>query len=458
MQEGRILKDQQINKDLLNSIFEHPASFFIIINILGIVVLAAAIAIAIMVNKGIGVTGLNRPVMWGFFITNFVFWVGISHAGVMLSAILRLAKAEWRRPATRAAEILTLFSLMTAVLMPILHSGRPWRTLYWAFPYDFQRGIWSDVRSPLVWDPAAITTYLACSTLFVAVALIPDIAVLRDRASGVLKMLYSVLSLGWRGTPRQWKLQGVAGVLLSALILPVFVSVHSIVSFDFGIALSVKAWHSTTFAPYFVIGAVHSGVAAVVTAMIILRSLFRWHNYIRKEHIEALAKLLTVVAVGWFFFLALEIIFGIYGQEHDEIALREMQFFEPPWSYFMYVFLFTAFFFPVPMWLLKKVRRSFFWMFVTTISVNIGMWLERFLIIVPGLARKQELTFVWGSYTPSIIEITIVIGTFAFVSMNILLFAKLFPLIPLYDVKEGQILLKKKKIGRVEVPAVIREE
>ena len=203
MQEGKTLTHKQINRDLLRSIFETDIKYWVIVLVLGIVVLGAMCAAGYMINRGIGVTGLNRPVMWGFFITNFVFWVGISHAGVMLSAILRLAKAEWRRPATRAAEILTLFSLMTAVLMPILHSGRPWRTLYWAFPYDFQRGIWSDVRSPLVWDPAAITTYLVCSTLFVAVALIPDLAVLRDRASGVLKMLYSVLSLGWRGTPRQ---------------------------------------------------------------------------------------------------------------------------------------------------------------------------------------------------------------------------------------------------------------
>ena len=231
-------------------------------------------------------TGLNRPVFWGFFITNFVFWVGISHAGVMISAILRLTGAEWRRPVTRAAEVLTIFSLLTAALMPLIHTGRPWRILYWFLPYDFSRGIWPDPRSPLVWDPAAIFTYLTGSILFVYVALIPDLAVARDRSTGWRFILYSILSLGFRGNPRQWKLQAVAGILLSALILPVFVSVHSIVSWDFAVNIGVEGWHATIFAPYFVIGAVHSGVSAVVTMMALMRWLWGWDKYIRPEHFD----------------------------------------------------------------------------------------------------------------------------------------------------------------------------
>ena len=222
MQEGRILKDAQINKELLNSVEEHPMWYWALVGFFGLVVAIAGASFAFMIWKGLGVTGLNRPVMWGFFITNLVFWVGISHAGVMLSAILRLAKAEWRRPATRAAEVLTIFALATAALMPVIHSGRPWRTLYWVFPYDFQRGIWSDIRSPLVWDPSAIFTYLTSSILFVAIALVPDLAVIRDRATGIRYKIYSILAMGWRGTPRQWRLQAIAGILLSALILPVF--------------------------------------------------------------------------------------------------------------------------------------------------------------------------------------------------------------------------------------------
>ena len=411
-----------------------------------------------MVNRGIGVTGLNRPVFWGFFITNFVFWIGISHAGVMLSAILRLSKAEWRRPATRAAEVLTIFSLMTAVLMPFIHTGRPWRLMYWVFPYDFSRGLWPDIRSPLVWDPSAVNTYLLSSILFVFIALVPDMAVIRDRSSGIRRIAYSVLSLGWRGTPRQWKLQAIAGILLSALILPVFVSVHSIVSWDFGMAVSVNSWHSTIFAPYFVIGAVHSGVSGVVTVMIFMRWLFGWEDYVRREHIDALGRLLIVIAIAWFYFFAMEFLFGIYGQEGDELATRSLQIFTPPWSWLFLTFIITAFFFPVPLWLFRNVRRSFLLMTITTISVNIGMWLERFIIIVPGLARKQLFTQSWYTYAPSPIEIMIVVGTFAMVLMLFLIFAKVFPLIPIFDVKEGQILADEIKVGRRRVPAVIREE
>ncbi len=189
MQERVSLPDSQINKDLLRGVETHPKWFFLIIALLALIVATAGGAFGYMINQGIGVTGLNRPVMWGFFITNFVFWIGISHAGVMISSILRLSQAEWRRPVTRAAEVLTVFALMTAALFPLLHAGRPWRVIYWIFPYDFARGIWPNIRSPLVWDPSAIFTYLTGATLFVFIALIPDMAVIRDRCTGVRKQI-----------------------------------------------------------------------------------------------------------------------------------------------------------------------------------------------------------------------------------------------------------------------------
>jgi Ni/Fe-hydrogenase subunit HybB-like protein len=458
MQERVRLDDAQINRDLLNSIFETPKWYWPLVGGLGLIVLTGFAAAGYMINHGVGVTGLNRPVMWGFFITNFVFWIGISHAGVMLSAILRLVQAEWRRPATRAAEVLTVFSLMTAMMMPLIHAGRPWRVMYWVFPYDFARGVYPNVRSALVWDPAAVFTYLTSSILFVFIALVPDIAVLRDRSTGWRHILYTVLALGWRGSVRQWKLQLIAGILLSAIILPIFVSVHSIVSWDFAAAMSVEGWHSTVFAPYFVIGAVHSGVSAVVTVMLILRWMFKWENYIRKEHIESLAKLLIVVATTWFFFFLLEFLFGLYSLEGPEVALRELQVFQMPWKGLFIAFLLTAYFIPVPMWMFRKVRRSIGLMLFTTILVNIGMWLERFIIFIPGLARKQSFTFTWGGYTPSPVEIVIIGATFAMVSMLVLLFSKVFPLIPLGDAKEGMILHDEIKIGKVTVPAVKREE
>jgi molybdopterin-containing oxidoreductase family membrane subunit len=458
MQEGQVLSQTQVNRDLLRSVLATPRWYWPAVGVLGIMVLAAFSATGFMINQGLGVTGLNRPVAWGFMITNFVFWIGISHAGVMLSAILRLAKAEWRRPATRAAEVLTVFSLMTAMTMPLIHTGRPWRAIYWLFPYDFARGVWPSIRSPLVWDPSAVFTYLISSTLFVFIALVPDLAVLRDRTTGIVHRIYSVLCLGWEGNARQWKLQVIAGILLSALILPVFVSVHSIVSWDFGMAISVKSWHSTIFAPYFVIGAVHSGVSAVVFVLIALRWAYGWQDYIRKEHIDALGRLLIVVATGWFYFFVMEVVFGFYGREADEIAVRELQFTKPPWNLWMISFAGLTYFLPMAIWITRWGRRNLWLMVVATISVNIGMWLERLLIIVPGLAQKTVFTFTWGSYRPSPVEATLVVGTFALVTMLLLLFSRVFPLIPLYDVKEGDILKTQVQVGRRAVPAVFRED
>ena len=458
MQEGRALSPTEINRDLLRSILDTPRWFWPVVGFLGMIVLAAAITIGVMIDKGLGITNLNRPVVWGFFITNFVFWIGISHAGVMLSAILRLAKAEWRRPATRAAEVLTIFSLMTAMIMPIVHTGRPWRIMYWAFPYDFARGIWPNIRTPLIWDPSAILTYLTSSTLFVLIALVPDFAVLRDHTTGIAHRIYSLLAMGWEGNPRQWKLQIIAGVLLSALILPVFVSVHSIVSWDFGMAVAVKSWHSTIFAPYFVVGAVHSGVSAVAFVMILLRYAYGWQDYIRHEHIDALGRLLIVVATGWFYFFVMEVVFGIYGREADEIAVRSLQFTQSPTSWWTIIFVATTYFIPVAIWLSKSGRRNLWTMSIACISVNIGMWLERFLIIVPGLANRQVFTFTWNSYTPSLPEAIIIGATFAFVTMLMLLFSRVFPLVPLYDIKEGEFLRTQVQVGRRAVPAAFRED
>ena len=456
MQEHIQLTEKEINRDILAGVLGMPKWWLGAVAFLTLVIFAGLGSFGYMVNKGIGVTGLNRPVMWGFFITNFVFWIGISHAGIMISAILRLTQAEWRRPVTRAAEVLTVFSLMAALHTPLFHVGRPWRD-FWVFPYDFSRGIWMNIRSPFVWDPSAVGTYLMASTLFVAIALLPDLAIIRDRSTGIRRAIYGALSLGWRGTPRQWRLQAVAGILLSALVLPVFVSVHSIVSWDFAVIIGVEGWHSTIFAPYFIIGAIHSGVSAVAMIMALMVWLFKWDKYLRPDHFDAIGRLLIIVATTWFFFFFLEWVFALYTLERPEIVLRELQVFQWPYIFLFIMFLMTAFFIPVPLWLFKNVRRSIKWMFFTTVLVNIGMWLERFLIIIPGLARKSPLGFDWGTYHPSIVEILIIAETFAFVALGLLLFAKVFPLIPLFDIKEGMAVRDELKIGRRTVPATIRE-
>src|SRR5581483_2651068 len=252
MQERRDLPSQKINDDLLRFAFKTPLWFWIAAIGLGLVFGAALVSFGLMLIFGLTLLGYTWIQYWGILITNFVFWVGISHAGVMISAILRLTQAEWRRPVTRAAEVLTVFALATAATFPLIHTGRPWRVPYWVFPYDFARGIFPDVRSALIWDPSAIFTYLSSSAMFVYVALIPDLAVARDMTTGWKHTVYAVLAMGFHGTGRQWKLQTIAGILLSALILPVFVSVHSIVSWDFAAAI-LPGWHTTVFPPYFVI-------------------------------------------------------------------------------------------------------------------------------------------------------------------------------------------------------------
>ncbi|MBM3940658.1 MAG: molybdopterin oxidoreductase [SAR202 cluster bacterium] len=452
----RTVSDAQINRELLDVVFRTPVWWVVIVSILGLLVAVFMSTFGLLMNQGLGLTGLNRPVFWGFLITNFIFWVGISHAGVMISAILRLSQAEWRRPMVRAAETMTVFSLMTALLMPVMHAGRPWRIFYWVFPYDFARGIWPDVRSPLVWDPTAIITYLTSSSLFVFTALIPDFAVIRDRATGWRKAIYGALAMNWRGTPQQWKLQGIAGILLSALILPVFVSVHSIVSWDFGVSL-VPGWHVSVFAPYFVIGAVLSGVSAVLTLMILMRFLFKLQNYIWEEHIDALGRLLIVVAIGWHFLFWLDIVFALWTAESVETTYWQLRLLTPPWSWLFLLFYVFSFVIPTSLWLFRKVRRSFVWMFWISILVNIGMFLERLIIIVPPLMNKDAFTFQFGTYRPSIVELIIVGGTFALVAFLLLMFGKFFPLIPLWEEKEGQRLVETVKVGNVEVPAMIKE-
>lgn len=456
MRERKVLSDSLINDELLRFPLHTPTWFWFAAGFLGLFILAFITAIGIMVIFGLGVTGLNKPVMWGWMITNFVFWVGISHAGVMISAILRLSQAEWRRPVTRAAEVLTVFSLATAALFPLIHTGRPWRAILWVFPYDFARGIWPSVRSPLIWDPSAIFTYLTGSTLFVYVALLPDLAVARDRTTGWRHAFYSALALGFRGTPRQWKLQTIAGILLSALILPVFVSVHSIVSWDFAVAL-VPVWHGTVFAPYFVIGAVHSGVSAVATMMAVLRWIFRLENYITPDHFDALGRLLVTVGTAWLYFFFLDVVFALFSQETEEVIVMQQRLFEWPWNFLTIMLLVTAYVIPIPLWLSRRVRRSITAMFFTSLLVNIGMWTERYWIIVPGLMKKYDFSYSWDQFTPSVIEIMLVVGSFAIVFFGLLLFAKIFPIIPIFEQKEGQIFAEEVQVGRARVPAVIRE-
>ncbi|MFW6074644.1 MAG: NrfD/PsrC family molybdoenzyme membrane anchor subunit, partial [Chloroflexota bacterium] len=350
MQERVPMTDREINSELLRSVMETPLRFWVGAIVLALIVAMWLVSLGWLIYWGTGVLGLNTPIYWGFLITNFVFWVGISHAGTMISSILRLTQAEWRRPVVRAAEVMTVFSLGTAALFPLIHTGRPWRAMYWVFPYDFMRDIWPNVRSPLVWDPSAIFTYLTGSSLFVFLALIPDAAVIRDHSTGWRRRFYGLIALGWQGNTRQWKLQATAGILLSALILPVFVSVHSIVSWDFAVSL-VPVWHATVFAPYFVVGAVHSGVSAVVTLMAAMRWMFKWDKFIRPEHFDAIGRLLVVIGTVWLYFFFLDWIFAIIPNETRELGAMERRMFEWPYWLLLLDIIILGYIIPIGLWL-----------------------------------------------------------------------------------------------------------
>jgi molybdopterin-containing oxidoreductase family membrane subunit len=457
MQARPDLTSTQVNDALLRFTLRTPPWFGIAATLLALGVAAGLACIGLMIAFGLQLLGYTHVQQWSILITHLVFWVGISHAGVMISAILRLTHAEWRRPITRAAEVLAIFALITAALFPIIHTGRMWRTAYWILPYDFARGIWPNIRSALVWDASAILTYLTGTVLFVYVDLIPDLAVARERATGWRRAIYGALSLGFRGTTREWRIQRAAGLLLSALILPVFVSVHSTVAWDFGMAL-LPGWHTTILAPYFVVGAIHSGVAGVVTVMFALRRLLHLEEYIRREHFEIVGRIQIAVALGWLYFFLCDLFFALFGADPLEARLWELRLFAMPWSILFAVFLLTVFVIPFPVLLFRRFRSSPATMLWISISINIGMWLERYILVVTPLTLKQPFVFTWvETYVPRPTEYVLSIAFLALVALGLLVFARLFPIIPIWDVKEGQIVKQRIQIGRTRVPAAIQE-
>ena len=457
MQARRTLTATQINQDLLAFVLRTPRWFWLVAGALLLVVGGGVLSEVGIIFFGLQLMGLTNTVYWATFIANFIFWVGISHAGVMISSILRLTHAEWRRPITRAAEVLAIFSLVAASIFPLIHTGRVWRTMYWIFPYDFTRNIWPNVRSALVWDPSAIVTYLTGTILFVYIDLIPDLAVARDRSTGWRRALYRPLAMGFVGTQRQWRIQTVAGQLLSGLILAVFVSVHSIVAWDLAMAID-PGWHSTVMAPYFVIGAVHSGVAAVVTTMVLLRFALHLEDYITHEHFDTIGRLQLVVSLAYLFFFLMDLYFGLFQRDPVEVSLWQLRLTTPPTSWLFYLQVLTALCIPFPFWLFRRCRRSVPVMFAVSLVVNVGMFLERYLLVVTPLSYKHPFTFLWvPTYVPRLVEYLITGAAVALVAAGVLIFAKLLPIIPLWDVKEGQVLKRSLLLGRAAVPAVFRE-
>ncbi len=388
-------------------------------------------AIGYLLVRGIGIWGVAVPVAWGFAIVNFVWWIGIGHAGTLISAILLLLKQSWRNSINRFAEAMTLFAVACAGLFPLLHLGRPWLA-YWLFPYPNTMGIWPQFRSPLVWDVFAVSTYFTISLLFWYTGLIPDLATLRDRAGNRwARAIYGFLAMGWRGSARHWKRYESAYLLLAGLATPLVLSVHTVVSFDFAVAI-VPGWHSTIFPPYFVAGAIYSGFAMVLVLAIPIRAIYGLEDMITARHLDNSAKVMLstglIVAYGYF----IETFMAFYGgNSYDKFMITNRM--HGPYGALYGLLIVCNVLIPQVLWL-KKIRSSPAWLFLMSLVVLVGMWLERFIIVITSLHRDY-LTSSWGMYSPTRWDWATFIGTIGFFLALMFLFLRVMPMISIFEMR-----------------------
>jgi Ni/Fe-hydrogenase subunit HybB-like protein len=427
------ITQKSLNDDLLRMIGKPGIWWWIILAIDLAILTLGLIAERTQIVFGIGVAGHTRPVMWASYVTNFVFWVGIAHCGTLVSAILFLFRSHFRRAVYRVAEAMTVFGVLTAGLFPILHLGRPWFP-YWLFPYPTQRQIWPNFRSPLEWDVFAVTTYLTVSSIFFLVGIIPDAAAARDRAKNpFMRLLLTTFSFGWTGSNTQWKHFYGAYLYFAAFATPLVLSVHSVVSWDFAMS-QVPGWHSTIFAPYFVAGAIFSGVAMVINLLIPIRWAFKLEHIVTTDHIEKLAKLvlLTSTIVGYSYLV--EFFSAWYGPSKYEREMFWYRFFGHfGWAGWI---MFTCnVIIPLALWF-KKVRRSMKTLFVIMLFVNVGMWFERFVIIVGSLSHPFDPSTWAINYRMSWAEAAILAGSFAWFFLYFLIFVRILPAFSVAEIKE----------------------
>ncbi|MBW2242205.1 MAG: polysulfide reductase NrfD, partial [Deltaproteobacteria bacterium] len=371
------------------------------------------------------------PVFWGAYLITFVFWVGIAHAGTLISAILYLFSAKWRNAINRGAAAMTVFAVLTAAQFLGIHVGRMWKS-YFILPYPNQRGLWTNFKSPLEWDTFAISTYATIAIVFFFIGLIPDFAIARDRAKGIRKLAYTALSLGWQGTSLQWKSHTRSVLHLSGLATPLVLSVHSVISWDFAMSL-VPGWHATIFAPYFVAGAIFSGFAMVLTFFIPLRRIYGLEEYITEYHFDNIARF--ILLTGWIvtYGYASEYFVAWYSAVEPEQTSFWLRAFGPYWLS-TWVMLSCNCIAPQIFWF-RWARTTPWILFTVATLVNIGMWFERYVIIITGLSREYEPA-VWGVYTPTWAELTLFAGSFGFFAMLFLLSIKVLPIIAITEVKE----------------------
>jgi Ni/Fe-hydrogenase subunit HybB-like protein len=389
------------------------------------------LVVVLLMVKGVGIWGINIPIGWGFAIVNFVWWIGIGHAGTLISAILLLLRQQWRTSINRFAEAMTLFAVACAGMFPLLHMGRPW-LFFWLTPYPNSMYLWPQFRSPLVWDVFAVSTYLTVSLLFWYVGLIPDLATLRDKAvNPIIQKIYGMLALGWRGSAIHWTRYETASLLLAGLATPLVVSVHTVVSWDFSVG-QIAGWHTTIFPPYFVAGAIYSGFAMVLTLAIPIRKYYGLEGYITMRHLNNMAKVMLatglIVAYGYVF----EFFMAFYsGNQYDRFAIINRL--HGPYAPFYYALWVCNIFIPQALWF-KKIRENTFVLFVISIIVNLGMWLERFVIVVISLHR-DFLPSSWRMYYPTRWDWATYLGTLGLFFTLLYLFLRVLPAISMSEMR-----------------------
>jgi Ni/Fe-hydrogenase subunit HybB-like protein len=401
-------------------------------------------AVTYLFYRGVGIWGVNIPIAWGFAITNFVWWIGIGHAGTLISAILLLLRQEWRNSINRFAEAMTLFAVSCAGLFPVLHLGRPWLA-YWLFPYPNTMNVWPQFRSPLVWDVFAVSTYFTISLVFWFIGLIPDLATLRDRAlNRFTRAIYGILAMGWRGSARHWKRYESAYLLLAGLATPLVLSVHTVVSFDFAIAI-VPGWHATVFPPYFVAGAIYSGFAMVLVLAIPIRYFYGLQDFVTLRHLQNCGKVMLATGLITAYGYGSEAFMAWYGGNNYDKFLTWNRLHGPyaPWYWLL---LTMNIFLPQVLWI-RKVRNSAFWLFIISLDVLVGMWLERFIIVVVSLTR-DFLPSSWGMYYPTRWDWFTFLGTIGFFFVCMLLFLRILPMISIFEMRT--LLPEAKSEVRVE--------
>ena len=408
-----------------------PLAWFIGFGVVFLLMMLLLYTITALLFRGVGLWGINIPVGWGFDIINFVWWIGIGHAGTLISAILLLLRQEWRTSINRFAEAMTLFAVACAGLFPLMHLGRPW-LFYWLYPYPNTMGVQPQFRSPLVWDVFAVTTYLTVSFLFWFVGLIPDLATLRDRAKHrASQIIYGILAMGWRGSARHWHRYETAYLLLAGLSTPLVVSVHTIVSFDFAIGI-IPGWHTTIFPPYFVAGAIYSGFAMVMTLAIPIRAMYGLEGFITMRHLQNMAKVMLatglIVAYGYM----METFMAWYsGNEYEKFMM--MNRFKGPYATMYWSLIFCNVAVPQLLWS-PKIRGNVISLFIISIIVNIGMWLERYVIIVVSLHR-DFLPSSWGMYAGTKYDWAFYVGTIGLFLTLLFLFIRVLPMISIFEMR-----------------------